>query len=199
MRKQSLFLVLMFASVFATAQSFQLGLKVGLNQGSLTKAPNLGDANTTTSFVCGAFAKIGGGGLFLQPEILYSQRYGVFSDTSKQTVTNQLHYIDIPVLVGYKLAAFRFYGGPNFQFLLAANQKAPDNLKDPFFSKANFNSASVGYQLGFGVNLQRILLDVRYDGSIGDLGKKVNTSTGNSVNYSTRSNMWQFTIGYRIL
>jgi hypothetical protein len=199
MKKYSLLFVVMCLSVFAHAQSFHLGVKAGVNQGSLTKAPNLGGPNTTTSFVCGVFAKLGAAGLFVQPEVLYSQRNGVFSDSTNQTVTNELHYIDVPILVGYKLTALRFYAGPNFQFLLAANQKAPTSLKDPFFSKDNFNSASVGYQIGIGLNLQKIVLDVRYDGSIGDLGKTINTATGKSVNYSTRSNMWQFTIGYRII
>jgi hypothetical protein len=184
----------------ANAQSFfSLGAKFGVTQGSLTKAPSLGSGSTTTGLVGGVFAKIGDDGLFLQPEILLNQRIGVFNTDSGQSVVNTLTYLDIPLLVGYKVSAFRFYGGPNFQLLLAANQKAPTGLNDPFFSKDNFNTATVGYQVGVGANLGKIWVDVRYDASIGDLGKTITTNTGKQINYSTRASMFQFTIGYKFL
>ena len=184
----------------AKAQSFfSLGAKFGVTQGSLTKAPSLGSGSTTTGLVGGVFAKIGDDGLFLQPEILLNQRIGVFNTDSGQSVVNTLTYLDIPLLVGYKVSAFRFYGGPNFQLLLAANQKAPTGLNDPFFSKDNFNTATVGYQVGVGANLGKIWVDVRYDASIGDLGKTITTNTGKQINYSTRASMFQFTIGYKFL
>lgn len=182
------------------AQSFfSLGAKFGVTQGSLTKAPSLGSGSTTTGLVGGVFAKIGDDGLFLQPEILLNQRIGVFNTDSGQSVVNTLTYLDIPLLVGYKVSAFRFYGGPNFQLLLAANQKAPTGFNDPFFSKDNFNTATVGYQVGVGANLGKIWLDVRYDASVGDLGKTITTNTGKQINYSTRASMFQFTIGYKFL
>lgn len=192
-------LVIFFASK-VQAQSIEAGVKAGINVSSLSKAPNLGDANSTTGFVFGGFVRTSAAGFFIQPEILLTQRRGVFTDDStKLTVTNTLTYLDVPVLFGYKLAVFRFSAGPNFQFLMGANQDAPDILKDPNFSKDNFNAASVGIQVGVGVNLGKINLDARYDGSIGDLGKTITTASGKQVSYSTRANMFQLTIGYRIL
>jgi hypothetical protein len=192
-------LVIFFASK-VQAQSIEAGVKAGINVSSLSKAPNLGDANSTTGFVFGGFVRTSAAGFFIQPEILFTQRRGVFTDDStKLTVTNTLTYLDVPILFGYKLAVFRFSAGPNFQFLMGANQDAPDILKDPNFSKDNFNTASVGIQVGVGVNLGKINLDARYDGSIGDLGKTITTASGKQVSYSTRANMFQLTIGYRIL
>lgn len=192
-------LVIFFASK-VQAQSIEAGVKAGINVSSLSKAPNLGDANSTTGFVFGGFVRTSAAGFFIQPEILFTQRRGVFTDDStKLTVTNTLTYLDVPILFGYKLAVFRFSAGPNFQFLMGANQDAPDILKDPNFSKDNFNAASVGIQVGVGVNLGKINLDARYDGSIGDLGKTITTASGKQVSYSTRANMFQLTIGYRIL
>lgn len=199
MKKIFLLISLCFILVQSYGQLVQVGAKVGINQGSLTGAPNLGAANTTSGFVCGVFTKIGKSGLYLAPELLFTQRKGVFNTDSSLTVTNSLWYMDIPILLGYKLAAFRFYAGPNFQFLLSAHQKAPSGWEDPFFSKSNFNASAVGFQGGVGVNVGKIWLDIRYDGSVGDLGKTITTSTGKQINYSTRSNMFQLTIGYRFL
>ena len=192
--------MVIFFGANVQAQSLEAGVKAGINVSTLSKAPNLGDANSTTGFVFGGFVRTSAAGFFIQPEVLFTQRRGVFTDDStKLTVTNTLTYLDVPVLFGYKLAVFRFSAGPNFQFLMSANQDAPDILKDPNFSKDNFNAASVGFQVGVGVNLGKINLDARYDGSIGDLGKTIITASGKQVSYSTRANMFQLTIGYRIL
>lgn len=192
--------MVIFFAANVQAQSIEAGVKAGINVSTLSKAPNLGDANSTTGFVFGGFVRTSAAGFFIQPEILLTQRRGVFTDdSSKLTVTNTLTYLDVPLLFGYKLAVFRFSAGPNFQFLMSANQDAPAILKDPNFSKNNFNSTSVGFQLGVGVNLGKINLDARYDGSIGDLGKTITTQSGQQINYSTRANMFQLTLGYRIL
>lgn len=200
MKKIIAVLLVIFFAAKVQAQSLEAGVKAGINVSTLSAAPNLGDANSTTGFVFGGFVRTSAAGFFIQPEILFTQRRGVFTDDStKLTVTNTLTYLDVPVLFGYKLAVFRFSAGPNFQFLMGANQDAPDILKDPNFSKDNFNAASVGIQVGVGVNLGKINLDARYDGSIGDLGKTITTASGKQVSYSTRANMFQLTIGYRIL
>ena len=200
MKKIIASLLVIFFAANVQAQSIEAGVKAGINVSTLSKAPNLGDANSTTGFVFGGFVRTSAAGFFIQPEILLTQRRGVFTDdSSKLTVTNTLTYLDVPLLFGYKLAVFRFSAGPNFQFLMSANQDAPAILKDPNFSKNNFNSTSVGFQLGVGVNLGKINLDARYDGSIGDLGKTITTQSGQQINYSTRANMFQLTLGYRIL
>jgi hypothetical protein len=201
MKKIIASLLVIFFAANVHAQSIEAGVKAGINVSTLSKAPNLGDANSTTGFVFGGFVRTGAAGFFIQPEILLTQRRGVFTDDStKLTVTNTLTYLDVPLLFGYKVAVFRFSAGPNFQFLMGANQSvSAASLKDPNFSKDNFNAATVGFQLGVGINLGKINLDARYDGSIGDLGKTITTQSGQQINYSTRANMFQLTLGYRIL
>jgi hypothetical protein len=196
--------VILFVILFVhatQAQPIAAGVKVGINVSTLSKAPNLGDANSTTGFVVGGFMRASTAGFFIQPEILLTQRRGVFTDdSSKLTVTNTLTYLDVPLLFGYKVAVFRFSAGPNFQFLMGANQSASVAvLKDPNFSKDNFNAVTIGLQAGVGVSLGKISLDARYDASIGDLGKTITTQAGQQINYSTRANMFQLTLGYRIL
>ncbi len=188
------------SQTYAQLDIFTLGAKVGINQGQLTKAPALTSPTTTGSFVIGAFSRVKFLSFYAGPEIVFTQRRGVFKDDStKLTITNTFSYFDVPVLIGVKLSAFRAYAGPNFQFLLSANQTGTASLKDPNFKKSNFNSSTVGMQLGVGLDLGNIVLDVRYDGSLGNMGKKIVSATGTQVDYSTKSRMVQLTIGYKFL
>lgn len=193
---------LFFVSITTHAQisPISLGAKIGINQGRLTDAPQLSTTTNTGSLVGGVFARIKVMSIYAQPEVLLSQRRGVFKDdSSKQTVTNTLTYIDVPILIGVKFLALRINAGPNFQFLAAAKQVAPAALKDNNFSKSNFNSMVVGYQIGIGADIGKIVFDVRYDASLGNLGKKIATQAGNTIDYSTKASMIQLTIGYKLL
>lgn len=194
-------LLLAFATQsHAQLDIFTLGAKVGINQGQLTKTPNFSSPTTTGSFVAGVFSRVKIFSFYAGPELVFTQRRGVFKDdSSKLTITNTFSYLDVPVLIGVKLTAFRAYIGPNFQFLLQASQSGTASLKDANFKKSNFNSSTVGLQAGIGVDLGKIVLDLRYDGSIGNMGKKVVSTTGTQLDYSTKSRMVQLTIGYKFL
>lgn len=197
MKKLVLLFIIFQIATLVQAQSIQFGVKAGLNQGSLSKNPNNDASKSTTGLVAGVFFRAKAAGLYIQPELLFSQRRGVFGDTAGRTTTTTLSYIDFPVLVGFKVLAFRINAGPNFQFLAGASQSGSGN-RDANFSKNNFNNAVVGFQAGIGADLGPFQIDVRYDGSIGNLGKSIVNSSGQKIDYSTRSNMYQITLGYRI-
>jgi len=197
--KKALIILLSLAFVFAAqAQSFQFGLKAGVNQSQLSKSPNTINSDYTLSYVGGAYLQLSALGLLVMPEVLFTQRKGLFQDiNTKQELVNSLTYMDVPLLVGYKLVIFRAYAGPNFQFLLDASQSG-SGTKDPNFSKASFNDAVVGIQAGVGLNIWKICVDLRYDTNLSKVGKVVNTVSGTQVNYSTRASMYQLTVGYRL-
>jgi hypothetical protein len=201
MKRVVLFLLAMFALIFVNAQSFGLGAKGGLNFSKLSNENSLAYSATSsaTGLVGGAWARVGFLGFFVQPEVLFTQRKGAFTSKVDSTaVINTLSYIDVPVLFGYKLLFLRLNAGPNFQFLVNAKQKATSVARDRTFSKDNFNNSNIGFQAGVGVDLLKISLDLRYDGSFGSIGKEIVTASGNKIDYSARSRMWQFTIGYKI-
>lgn len=194
------FTVFVLSLTQLNAQSFGVGLKGGINFSSLDN--NLQGAYTGSAsangLVGGVWARAGFLGFFAQPELLYSQRKGAFTSAIDGTaVINTLSYIDVPVLAGYKLAFVRFNLGPNFQFLLDAEQKATDLARDPNFSKGNFESSSVGFQVGAGIDLLKLSIDLRYDGNFSSIGKEI-TVNGKQYDYSTRPSMWQLTLGFRI-
>lgn len=196
----SIFMVVA-ACTISQAQRIDFGLKAGLNFSEMSNnRPDLysGTANST-GFLGGVYGRVGILGFYAQPEVVYSQRKGAFTSKVDGTaVINTLSYIDVPVLLGFKIAFFRMNLGPNFQFLVDAKQDADsDAAKDPNFSKDNYEKSAVGYQAGVGFDLMKLSLDVRYDGGFGSLGKEVNVA-GQNFDYSTRASMWQLSLGFKI-
>jgi hypothetical protein len=195
------FIILLFVGAFAKvsfAQSFSLGAKAGVNLSSLTTdMSGVSQGDQQIGFTGGVFSRIGILGFFVEPSVMYSQRKGSFQ-ASGQTSTTRLDYIDVPVMVGYSfLSVARAYLGPNFQFLVNADQSG---AKSSNFSKDNFESTGVGLQVGVGVDISRLTIDLRYDGCITNLGKKVvDQNTNQKVDYSTRANMFQLTVGYKFI
>ena len=186
--------------IIAQAQSLDFGVKAGLNFSELSnERPDLYSGTSgATGFMGGVYGRVGILGFFLQPEAVFSQRKGAFTSTADQTaVINTLNYVDVPVLLGYKLVFIRGYVGPNFQFLASANQDASSTAKDPNFSKDNYNSSTIGYQAGVGVDLMKLSLDLRYVGNFGSLGKSV-TVAGQNFDYSTRASVIQLSLGFKI-
>jgi hypothetical protein len=200
MKKLTTILCLLGAVFYAQSQSLKFGVKAGLNFSEMSNKNALySGTSSATGFVGGVYGHAGILGFFVRPEVLFSQRKGAFTSTVDQTaVINTLNYIDIPVLVGYKLAFARFNFGPNFQFLASAKQKATQAAKDQNFSKDNFNESAIGFQAGVGVDVAKLSIDLRYDGNFNNLGKEVVTAAGNKIDYSTRASMWQLTLGFKI-
>jgi hypothetical protein len=191
--------ILIAATITARAQTLAFGVKAGLNFSEMTnEIPSMKGGEKATGFVGGVYGRAGILGMFVQPEVLFSQRKGAFTSVADGTaVINTLSYIDVPVLFGYKLAFARVNVGPNFQFLMGASQKGNDASKDPDFSKDNYETSGIGFQAGVGVDLMKLSLDLRYDRSITNLGKEVTTPNG-VKDYNTTASMWQLTLGFRI-
>jgi hypothetical protein len=66
--------------------------------------------------------------------------------------------------------------------------------------KGNYNDFVVGAQLGIGVEIWKLCFDARYDFSlnpIGNVAAVVNNSQ--NVDFSSRSSMLQFTVGYKFI
>lgn len=181
-------LVLLFATLlaFPAFSQIKFGLKAGvstdftLTQQTLTEAAGtpvnivLEKAkNAEWGFQGGVFLRASFAGLYVQPELLLA------------TATNTLNYsgtidgnpvdeileqkftkVNIPVLVGFKLAFLRINAGPAASFLL----NDPKELIDV----ATYKKATFGYQAGIGMDLmKKITLDVRYEGSLNQFGNEI--------------------------
>ncbi len=204
MKKFILVLAALTFSIAAYSQGFEIGIKGGLNITSAGAVKNLvpgvgiSSKNTYNGGVYGRF-KIKLIGVFVQPELVYNTRGYNFSITEPITNTTinikqQAYYIDMPVLVGLKMFKFlRVYAGPNFQYLLKNEITGIDDIVD--FKKTDMKKANTGVQIGFGLDLSKFRVDLKYDFNPTDMGSPF--SYQNQAQ-SIKTSMVTIQLGYKL-
>lgn len=197
-------LVLVLATVFfahAASAQFGFGIKGGINLNKIhTDEGNLSgnykeSLKTKTGFSAGVFARIGEG-IYLQPELLYTERNGSLLDAGGSTSYDiKVKNIDIPVLVGVKLLDFlRVNAGP-VATLKLKEEHTFLNAHSVFKEKDAFKNATFGYQLGAGLSFGKLDIDVRKEGSLGSISSK----HFQDEKFNQKMDGWQVTLGLRIL
>lgn len=182
-------------SLVGYSQNFGIGPKVGLSQTKLDLSSDAfknGDAKF--GYHVGLFARIGLGGLYLQPEVLYTQTEGQFTfDGADQPIKEyeaDFNRVDIPVMVGFKLFNFfRIQAGP------IASIDVNSKLKDAGETVKNvdFKAATLGYQAGIGLDIGNLIIDAKYESSL----NKISSNVGN-FNTDQRINQFILSAGFRI-
>ncbi|MEN8788224.1 MAG: porin family protein [Flavobacteriaceae bacterium] len=111
-------------------------------------------------FFVGGVAEFGVADKFaVQPEVLFSQQGGKYSDSGGFDGQFNLNYINVPVMAKFKVSdAFSIEAGPQVGFLLSAKDKydsptsGEDDIKE-FISSTDFGgNIGVGYELDSGLN-----------------------------------------------
>lgn len=195
----SLFTLICLVSNTYAQKGFQLGIKGGVTTNEIyTDAGSLGkniseSYDTKTGYVVGVWGRFGNK-IFLQPELLLAQKGGTIDVQNVGKIKFSYSNLDVPVLVGFKvLKIFNVHAGPVATFKLSEDHKLKDALKDLTTSDEAIKNASFGYQLGVGVKLLGINLDLRKVGSLSEI------STLNMSNNQFKDKGWQFTIGFKII
>lgn len=195
----SLFAFICLASTTYAQKGFQLGIKGGVtfnqitsNGGSLGK--NISQSyDTKTGYVVGVWGRFGDK-IFLQPELLLAQKGGTIDIQNVGKVKFSYSNLDVPVLVGFRiLKIFRVNAGPVATFKISEDQKLKDALSGLTSSNDAIKNASFGYQLGVGVKILGLNLDLRKVGSLSEI------SALNMSSNQFKDTGWQFTVGIKII
>ncbi len=206
-----------------------IGPKVGYLSQKLSYQKADINAGFSNHFTLGAFARVGIGNLYVQPEVLWfnsSEAFNMSINTadslglpSSFTLTRKAMNIQVPVLVGYKLnlsdrLAVRGQVGPTANFIYpsktlveksvsSGSNDIPEQLLDTDFDT---KSVAWGFQIGAGIDILRLTLDINYNMGITKLfGEKVvnNSQVGQYIDTQniekTRQNLFMITIGYKLL
>ena len=204
MKKFILVLAALTFSLTAYSQGFEIGVKGGMNitaadvMKEASKDVQITNKNTYNGGIYGRL-KIKLVGIFIQPELVYNTRGYNFDIKEPITGTTinikqQSNYLDVPVLVGLKMFKFlRVYAGPNFQYLLKNEITGIDNIVT--FQKTDMKKANTGVQLGFGLDLSKFRVDVKYDFNPTDMGSPF--SYQNQVQ-SIKTSMVTIQLGYKL-
>ncbi len=124
------------------------------------------------SFHGGIFFRIGNK-FFVQPEVLFNTSKVTFrlEDFGNISTYDGLreetyNYLDIPFMMGWKLGPLRFQAGPVGHVFLDSEADFSDlEDYDPEFSKF-----TMGWQAGLGLDIWKIILDFKYEGSFQKFG-----------------------------
>ena len=145
--------------------------------------------------------------LSVRPGLYYSMKGAAESDAS---LTERLHYIDIPILANLTFNAGGFgvfvNAGPYLGFGLGSSTKLGDITSDEnlFGKDGIFNVFDIGMQMGAGAEWNNILLSIGTQFGIANLDKtvdKVNDVLGelgsDAKANAVRNQTFFITVGYR--
>lgn len=196
--KKLILAALIFCGGTAIAQS-TYGIKGGLNYGATGEyenfsqvtgdASSIEDGNNKTGYHLGIFGKLEFLGIFLQPELVY---------TSLNTEYNSFDYkidkIDAPILVGVNIIGpLNIKAGPSFQYIL------DNKLEGPSFNISEVDDEiTMGYQLGAGINLGRLGIDLRYESAFKENNAFGDAAADNNFKIDSRPSQWILGISYNL-
>ena len=199
MKKLFITIALVSCSLSISAQSFSWGPKIGIAVPSIKVSDvqdvNSGaqalslleDVNGKVSGHIGVFARISLLGFYIQPELLVSSSksevsFNIPTDNfNLESVMGEvkLNKLDIPVLIGKRfLKVLRVNAGPVFTLPLNEDisfKNLTTNIEDV---KTNYKSATIGAQIGAGLDLTFLTVDVRYELALQSLSEGI--SIGNA-------------------
>ena len=183
--------ILLFCVIFSSvAQKFELGLKGGGNFAT-QKLNTIQGIESVTGFHLGGFVYFKLPILFgIQAEAYYSQQGSQFS-VNQIIKTNNLDYINIPVLIRNDFGPFNFHFGPQFGILTDASvsfNNVKNNIKNQLTSRDFSLVAGIGLRLP-----ARLGLTIRYVKGL------KNISDPNILNTETKNTMFQFSIKYSLI
>ena len=194
MKKIYYLLAMIMVTNFTMAQGGAFGPRVSLVSTELNLENNLqavqaGSAEFGYQF--GVFARLNLGPVMLMPELLLSDTQSSITQNNVQADLS-FNKIDVPVLLGVKFLFLRLQAGPSFSFLTKAESDVGGTVQD---IKDNYNSTTVGYQAGVGMDLLNLLaIDLKYEGSLSNVA-----DASNFLNTDQRQSQIVLAIGLKLI
>lgn len=183
--------MLLVASVFATAQKMDLGIKAGYLYSDV-KAKEIQSFDGAKSrgkngYFIGLFGRIGGDRWFFQPGLEYRVRTadivtgkeiiesGIKKDSKLEV---SMKTLDVPLQVGISLlnlSLVKVYAhtGPVVSIKIDNSTSATDVVKDFKFDDYNdYKSLVWAGQIGVSADIMRFSVDISYEKGFSDIGEK---------------------------
>jgi len=190
--------LLITTSVAALAQlpSFTGGLKAGANYSQLKSDEDLTDANSILGYQFGVWTRLGGAGIYLQPELYLGSKGGenpiVINGGTETEVNGEVKFttLDLPVLLGTRFGPnklnFRLMAGPVISFVVDKSTTA-DSAYD---SIQDYKDQALGLQAGAGVDVGNLTVDLRYEAGLSNISK--------SDKYDQKQNLFHLSLGLKL-
>ena len=204
--KKIIFAFFLLSLVTKNSQAqLQFGLKGGINYNSdsFESVSNdvLNGAKTKTGIHTGLWlrAKLPVIGFYIRPEIVYTELNNSVNYESPfsapKTTDFKFRKIDVPVLIGKKfLGIGNVFAGPSFQYILSSDFELND------LREVSTESFSLGIQLGAGIELGRLGIDLRWERGLSKTETVFvdNTIFDSNFNFDKRVSQIIFGISYKL-
>ena len=197
MKKLALIVLVTLSSLSVYAQKNGIGIKGGLSSTQVNfEGEQLVPSDAQMGYHLGVFARFGGIGFFVQPEVLFTQTRGQFLEISSLSSIPPINYeakfnrLDVPVMAGFRmLKVIRIMAGPIASFNIDSS------LKDAGTTVQNidFKKATLGYQTGVGVDLGNLSIEGKYEGGLSKFTENVGSYTADN-----RLNQWVLSVGFKL-
>jgi hypothetical protein len=197
MKKLTLIVLLTLSSLSLFAQKNGVGIKAGLSSTQVNfEGEQLVPSDAQMGYHLGVFARFGGVGFFVQPEVLFTQTSGRFklelpaTPNSNKSYEANFNRLDVPVMAGFRmLKVIRIMAGPIASFNIDSS------LKDAGTTVQNidFKKATLGYQTGVGVDLGNLSIEGKYEGGLSKFTENVGSYTADN-----RLNQWVLSVGFKL-
>lgn len=202
---------LMTLSVASNAQFIRFGVKGGVSSSNVKFDKEYLSVNDVDDYLVeqgdsklglhfGVFGRIQVMGLFIQPEVLFTQTKGEVKlsegTTAEYYLKQKFNKFDIPVMVGWKFGPARIGLGPVASFVVGESDGLKDKIKE--FNdtvKNDFKGATFGYQIGVGLDILKFAtIDLKYEGNLSKLGNGLNIN-GEDFKFDQRNPQFIASIG----
>lgn len=195
MKKIVILVVIVFAAINNFAQ-ISVGPKFGYSASKLSTSLDTIKESAKNNFQAGIFFRFGKR-LYLQPELSYATSGGTLKlegTTAKEEI--KLNTLSVPVLVGYKIINAKVFNvrvlaGPVANFAL--NKTVDFNQSYPApVQEADLKNVAWGMDVGAGVDVLFLTLDLRYEFGLNNLYD----GTGS---HTIKSNVFIVSLGFKLL
>lgn len=196
MKKLLFTFALLIITLAGYSQNFSIGPKFGLSSTKIElEDRDFSSGDGELGYHVGVFTRFGIAGFYLQPELLYTQTSGTFSyndpnSSSSSDFDANFNRLDIPVMLGFKMFKFfRIQAGPIASINIDSELKdAADVVQD-----VDYKQATIGYQAGLGLDIGKLIIDAKYESSLGNV-------TDNVGGFQTdqRVSQWILSVGFKL-
>jgi hypothetical protein len=197
----------MFICTVSEAQFFNYGIKAGIGFSNLkmdditgidngSEVYDLITGESVTGYHVGLQTQIKIAMLVVKPELYFNAGGGTLEqvvDNGPNEVLNvKFSRIDVPVLAGVKLGPIRLNAGPVGSFVISETTDLTDIEPDfELFTKA----MTWGYQAGIGLDVSKLSIDARYEGSLSKLGETFSVGSADFP-LDARPSQWIISVGF---
>jgi hypothetical protein len=197
MKKLALIVFVTLSSLSLYAQKNGVGIKGGLSSTQVNfEGEQLVPSDAQMGYHLGVFARFGGVGFFVQPEVLFTQTRGQFVEISSLSSVPPINYeakfnrLDVPVMAGFRmLKIIRVMAGPIASFNIDSSLKEAGTT----VQNIDFKKATLGYQTGVGVDLGNLTFEGKYEGGLSRFTENVGSFTTDN-----RLNQWVLSVGFKL-